>query len=137
MEGTIELLIDNPTAGATDGTPVSQSTQSYPVNVIINAAEANYAIVKAALRCTAGFESSGDVQISFSGGTTRFWGVADDDSYVDAEAAALADYDSTLTLQNIGDTNHIIWFKVSTDGTESSVVDTSVKINLYGRVVPT
>ena len=137
MEGTIELLIDNPTAGATDGTPVSQSTQSYPVNVIINAAEANYAIVKAALRCTTGFESSGDVQISFSGGTTRFWGVADDDSYVDAEATALADYDSTLILQNIGDTNHIIWFKVSTDGTESSVVDTSVKINLYGRVVPT
>ena len=137
MEGTIELLIDNPTAGGTDGTPVSQSTQSYPVNVIINAADSNYSIVKAALRCTTGFESSGDVQISFSGGTTRFWGVADDDSYVDAEAAAYATYNSTLTIQNIGDTNHVIWFKVSTDGTESSVVDTSVKINLYGRVLPT
>lgn len=137
MEGTIELLIDNPTAGGTDGTPVSQSTQSYPVNVIINAAESNYAIIKAALRCTSGFKSSGDVQISFSGGTTRFWGVAADDSYVDAEAAAYATYSSTLTLQDIGDTNHVIWFKVSTDGTESSVVDTSVKINLYGRVLPT
>ena len=137
MEGTIELLIDNPTAGGTDGTPVSQSTHSYPVNVIINAAESDYAIVKAALRCTTGFESSGDVQISFSGGTTRFWGVADDDSYVDAEAASYAAYNRTLTLRNIGDTNHVIWFKVSTDGTESSVVDTSVKINLYGRVLPT
>ena len=137
MEGTIEFLIDNPTAGATDGFPVSQSTQLYPVNVVLDVGISNFKIVKAAVRCTEGFESTGDVQIAFSGGTSARWGIADDDSYIDEEAAEAATYTSTLTLQNIGDTNHIVWLKASTDGTESSVVDTSVKINVYGRVVPT
>ena len=136
-EGKIELIIDNPTSGGADGRVASESTQEYPVNVIVDTREANHTIVKAALRCNSGFKTTGNTVVTFTGGTAARWQIADDDSYLDVEAAEEADYaDSLILNSSIGDTNHLIWLKVSTDGAESAVVDTSVRINVYGRTVP-
>jgi hypothetical protein len=136
-EGTIELIMNNPTAGGTNGQVVSESTQQFPINVIVNTKYANFTIVKMALRCTEGHQTTGTTLVSFSGATASMWGVAPDDSYVDEAAAEEATFTESLQISSvIGDTNHIIWFKVSTDGTEDAMVDTSVVVNVYGHVVP-
>ena len=136
-EGAIELIMNNPTAGRTDGQIVSRSTQRFPIHAIVNTKYANHTIVKMALRCTEGHESTGVTLVSFSGATAGMWGVAPDDSYVDERAAEEAAYLDVIQINDvIGDTNYIIWFKVSTTGEESAMVDTSVVVHVYGHVVP-
>ena len=138
-EGTIELIMNNPTAGQTDGEIVSQSTQQFPVTAIVNTQVSNYVIKKMALRCTSGWQSTGPVMVVFSGATAAMWQAVDDDNYVDADQVdALATWEDYIVINDtIGATNHIIWFKISTDGTESAMVDTSVLVNVYGHAVPT
>ena len=136
-EGAIELIMNNPTAGRTDGQIVSRSSQRFPINVIVNTKYANHTIVKMALRCTEGHMTTGVTLVSFSGATAAMWGVAPDDYYVDEQAAEEATYLNSIQISDvIDDTNHIIWFKVSTTGNESAMVDTSVVVHVYGHVVP-
>jgi len=136
-EGTIELIMNNPTAGSQDGQIVSERSQQFPVTAIVNTQTANFTILKMALRCSPGFQTVGTTLLSFSGATAAMWQVAPDDWYVDENAAEAATYTDTIQIDDvIGDTNYIIWFKVSTDGTEGAVVDTSVVVNLYGNTVP-
>lgn len=137
-EGMIRMYSDNPTRGLTDGVEISESTQEFPLSVIVNTKEANHTIVKAALRCDSGFRTTGNTEISISGLNAGKWTVADDDHYLSEENAdQLATFTSGLTISDsIGDTNHIVWFKVSTDGEEPAQVDTTVKIHVYGNTVP-
>ena len=136
-QGVLELIKGNPSAGERDGEVVSETTQRFPINVIVNAMTSNHTIVKLAVRCTEGYRTTGTSLISFSGATAKMWQVAPDDSYVDEEAAEAAVYEDVLQISDsVGDTNHIIWIKVSTDGTEDVMVDTSVVVNVYGRVIP-
>lgn len=136
-EGTLELIMNNPTRGGTDGQIVSESTQQFPINVIVNTKYANHTIVKMALRCTAGHKTTGVTLLSFSGATAAMWEVAPDDYYIDEAAAEEATYTESLQITDvIGDTNYVIWFKVSTDGTEDAMVDTSVVVDVYSHVVP-
>lgn len=138
QEGKLELIIGHPTGGDTDGQVASQSTQQYPLNVIVDTGTTNYTIVKAALRCTEGYRTTGPWEVSLIGNTVRMWGVADDGDYADEEAAAEADFQQVLTgSDTITDRNHTIWFKAMTDGTEEAMVDTSVSVRVYGRTVPT
>lgn len=133
----LRLYIDNPTKNDTDGTEASENTQAYPVTAIVNTRVANHIIIKAALRCDAGYKTTGVTQISFTGLTAARWEIADDDSYADEEQAELATFDEVLNIsESIGDRNHIIWLKVSATADESAQVDTSVSINVYGRTVP-
>lgn len=136
-EGTLELIMTNPTKGGTDGQVVSESTQQFPISVIVNTKYANHTIVKMALRCTSGHQTTGVTLLSFSGATASMWAVAPDDDYIDEEAAEEATYVDAMQITDvIGDTNYILWFKVSTDGEEDAMVDTSVVVNVYGHVVP-
>lgn len=133
----LRLYINNPTRNGYDGQEASENSYDYPVTTIVNTREANHTLVKAALRCDAGWKTTGVTQISFTGATAARWEIADDDQYADAEQAELATYSDVLNLSSsIGDKNHIIWLKVSATATESAQVDTSVQINVYGRLVP-
>ena len=137
MDGAIRLYIDNPTKGGTDGQEVSESSQEFPLGVIVNTKTDNYVVVKAALRCDSGFRTVGSTEIIFEGDTSARWQIADDDNYVNEEIAGLADYGYSLVIDNIiGDTNHIIWLKISATDTEPAKVDTSVKVHVYGNTVP-
>ena len=137
-EGKIELILDNPTRDKKDGSIASESTQDYPVNVIVNTKTANHTIFKVALRCTEGYRSTGIVNISAVGDMQARWGFAIDDYYPDEEAAESATYSRSLDISStIKDTNFIIWAKVTTDGEEVAQVDTSVRLAVYGNVVPT
>lgn len=136
-EGTIELIMGNPNGGDQSGVIVSERSQQFPVTAIVNTKFANHTILKMALRCSSGFQTVGTTLLSFTGATAAMWQVASDDYYVDESAAEEATYTDTLQIDDvIDDTNHIIWFKVSTDGVEGAVVDTSVVVNVYGMTVP-
>lgn len=133
----LRLYINNPTKNAQNGQEASENSRDYPVTAIVNTREANHTLVKAALRCDPGYKTTGITQISFTGVTAERWQIADDDNYADEEQAELATYSNVLNLSSsIGDRNHIIWLKVSATATESAQVDTSVQINVYGRLVP-
>ena len=136
-EGSIRLYIENPTRGRTDGQEVSESTQEFPVGVIVNTKTANYTIIKAALRCDAGFRTTGTTQITFTGETAARWQIADDDNYASEDFAQQADYDYSLNIEeSIGDTNHVVWLRISAVSDEPAQVDTSVRIRVYGNTVP-
>lgn len=135
--GAIRLYIENPMAGGTNGKEISESTQEFPLNVVVNTGEANHTIVKAALRCDTGYRTTGPTEITFSGATAARWQIADDDNFANEEMAELATFSDHLEIEDtIGDTNHIVWLKISATASEEAQVDTSVKIHLYGNAVP-
>lgn len=136
-EGAVRLYADNPTKNGTDGRDISESTQEFPLSVIVNTKSANHTIVKAALRCDLGFRTTGSTEIEFAGNTATKWQIADDDNFVDEEMAEYATYHESLSIDDvIGDKNHIVWLKVSSGVDEEAQVDTSVKIRIHGNTVP-
>ena len=128
----INLYTGNPTAGGTDGTVVSTGdTETSPVSVTLNATNAETAIVKCALRCEAGYKTSGDTKITFTGTSAAKWQVAADNSYADATAAAAATFASTLTIPTAIDaTNTIVWLKALSSADESPANDTGTDLQV-------
>lgn len=88
------IYMNNPTAGDTDGTMVSEGhVLTAPVSATLNAANNEEKIIKLAIRCDAGFKSVGDVSIvlgtvstsdgkitnvSTGGGNTGKWAISKD-----------------------------------------------------------
>ena len=136
--GILKLVTNNPTQNAKDGKLITLPTSTIPINIIVNTGEANHSLLKVAVRCDAGYQTTGPWEVSFVGTTASAWSVADGALYPNEELAEAATYTSSLTLNSVvGDKNHVLWLKASTDGTEESVVDTSVSLRLWARTVPT
>ena len=132
MATYLNLYTNNPTAAGTDGTVISLSgAQTAPVSVTLDAAKAESKIVKCAIRCEAGYKTTGNTVISFTGTNAGKWSIADDANYSDATAAAAGTYASSLTISNeIGKTNKIFWLKAVSSSDENPTSDTSVSINV-------
>lgn len=128
----INLYTGNPTAGGTDGTAVSTGdTETSPVSVTLDATTAETKIVKCALRCEAGYKTSGDTKITFTGTSTAKWQVASDNNYADATAAAAATFMSSLTIPTAIDaTNTIVWLKALSSADESPANDTGTDLQV-------
>ena len=133
----INIYAGNPTAGGTDGTAVSTGdTEASPVSVTLNASNAETAIVKCALRCNSGYNTSGNTVITFTGISTAKWQVAADNNYADATAAAAATFASTLTIStSIAATNTIVWLKALSSTDESPANDTTADLQVDTTVV--
>lgn len=136
--GILKLVTNNPTQNAKDGKLITLPTSTIPINIIVNTGEANHSLLKVAVRCDAGYQTTGPWEVSFVGTTASAWSVADGALYPNEELAEAATFTSSLTLNSVvGEKNHVLWLKASTDGTEESVVDTSVSLRLWARTVPT
>lgn len=135
--GILKLVTNNPTGNAKDGKLITLPTSTIPINIIVNTGEANHSLLKVAVRCDAGYKTTGPWEVSFVGDTASAWSVADGEVYPNEELAETATYTSSLTINSVvGETNHVLWLKASTDGTEASTVDTSVSLRLWARTVP-
>lgn len=138
MNDYINLYMDNPTAGATDGTAISLDGKgTSPLQVVLDASIEESKIIKCAVRCEEGFQTKGDTVISFRGENAAKWKVAADDSYADETAAAAASFASSLTIpDSIGTTNKIFWVKALSSSDETPGNDTSVSIDCAATIAP-
>lgn len=135
-EGKLNLIIDNPTDEWTDGKPAADSTQAYPVNMVINTSTASHALYKAALRCASGYKTSDEWELSFAGPSAGAWRIADGPVYANAQDAEDAEYKESLaSSETIGETNHVIWLKAMTNGETENTVDVSTVLRLRGKCV--
>lgn len=114
------IYINNPTAGATDGTKISSSN---PLKVTLNSTQSESAVARCAVRCDDGYKIESDCTVSFVGATANMWKVSEDDST----------WQDEILLDSVTSVNKVFWVKASSAG-ESPANDTSVTIQAAGVV---
>lgn len=132
----LHMYCNNPTKGKTDGSEVSSGAGTNPVSVSLDSSKAEQQAVKCALRCDSGFKIDGDVSLSLTGTSSDKWKLAADADYADAKAALdSAAWQDSLAVSNVTDSNVIFWVKGMSTKDETPKNDTSVKIEVSGKVV--
>lgn len=137
----IKIYKNNPTAGGTDGTPVSSGTGLDPIESgAIKVPAADYqegSWVKLAVRCENGYETVEDtsrharISIEDSTGVT-YWQLAPDNS---GQAGTPEDWGDPLDfLSKIGATNTIFWARARVASTEEPANDKSVAIQVAATI---
>ena len=126
----IHLYKNNPTAGGVDGSPVSEGTELDPIttkglNPVINEESMP---IKAALRCEAGYNTSGDVTVTPIGASASKWALS-----LDGITWGL--YGTVLTINSVvGVVNTIIYAKAKAVSGELPTNDVSVVLQIAGNV---
>lgn len=129
MSKYIGLYTNNPAAGGTDGTGVSEvGSQTSPVSVTLDASKGEVKYVKAALRCAEGYATVGNTVISFEGKSADKWKVAMDNGYTQETVKSAVFADSITLTDSIGSTNTIIWFRIMASEDEEPGNDDTVTI---------
>ena len=77
----LHLYMNNPTAGGVDGTEISSRDETLPLNITLDASQAENKAVKVATRCDSGYLIDGDTSIYFEGTNAAKWQVAADNNY--------------------------------------------------------
>lgn len=135
MANLIHMYQGTITNGGTDGTKISEGDGTAPLTIGALNATTNEesAPVKLAIRCDAGYNTSGNVVITPSGTTADKWALAPDNAGV---AGTFGAYGSALTISSVvGTTNTLFWVKAKAVSTESPANDTSVKLSLSATLV--
>lgn len=139
----INVYMNNPTAGQTNGTQVSlDGAQTTPISVTLDAGVAEHKIVKLAVRCETGYTTTGNTTITAHDinpddaiNNTSKWTFAADNNYANAEAAEAATFSSSLTIGTpIGTTNTVFWAKATSDTTEAPGRDTTVALQVSATI---
>ena len=146
MSEYISLYMNNPTNGGTDGTAVSENmSQTSPVSVVLNATENETKAVKAALRCSVGYKTSGNTKVSFafwdgasykdSGGSIEKWQVAKDNDFTEETVLNVGEWKNSLEIEDvINSKNYCFWLKIAADSTEAPHTDKTVSIHIEGTI---
>ena len=136
MARHLRLYMNNPTAGATDGTEISSGTETLPISLTLDANQSESKAAKVAVRCDSGYLVEEDVEISFEGTNAAKWQVAPDNSYSDADTAlTMAIWGTTLTLANVDATNSVFWIKATSTVGEDPQNDRTVDLVAEGLVI--
>lgn len=122
---------NNPTAGAADGSLVSEGDNSNPVMAGPLDASKNEesTVIKLAIRCEAGYNTSGNTVITPTGTSADKWALSLDGVTWGAYGAAL-----TITTA-ITTVNTVFYAKAKAVSTENPVNDTAVKIQVSSTFV--
>lgn len=117
----INLYVDNPTAGRTDGTLMSLGDDgSSPLSVTVNASKNERKIIPVALRCQTGYKTDGDTTVWVRGAN------ADKYSLCKTEDGS---YGSALVIDElIDDTNYIFYLSVVGTNGELPDIDMTCKL---------
>ena len=120
---------NNPTAGGTDGTQVSESTGLNPISVTLNATNNEESIpIKLAIRCETGHQTVGDCVISITGTTSLKWALSLDN-------VTWNTYGSSLTISStINNTNIIFYSKAKASSDEIPNNDNSVDFQISATI---
>lgn len=124
----INLYMNNPTAGGTDGTAIStDGTYTAPLTVTLNASTNESKKIRLAIRTEGGYETYGDTTISDSGDTNDRWKLCltEDGTYTDSIT-----FTDTITA-----TNTIFWTQASAANSEEPVTDRSVSFEVQAVII--
>lgn len=124
----INLYMNNPTAGGTDGDIISSGdTETNPLSVTLDAANSETSnAIPVAIRCETGFKTTGNTVISFVGTNAAKWTVGD---------SATGAFSSSLTIPDeIDTTNRLFYVKVTSSSDEEPANDTSTNIQVATKI---
>lgn len=134
----IHFYMNNPTAGDTDGTEISNNTNVLPLTLTLDASKEESKAAKCAIRCDSGYSISGGASIYSSGDNSAKWQFALDNNFADSDTAlTFATWQDSIVAENVGSANVIFWARASSTSLESPQNDRTVKINGSGLVVST
>ena len=135
MAELLHIYMNNPTAGSTDGTEVSSSTELAPISVLLDAGKGEQKAVKCAVRCESGFHIDGTLTVKFVGDHADKWKAATDNKYTAETALESAEWKDSISLSNVADRNTIFWVKAISTADEKPQQDVSVDIQAEGLLV--
>ena len=134
----MHFYMNNPTAGATDGTEISNNTNVLPLTLTLDASKEETGVAKCAIRCDSGYSISGGASIYGSGDNSAKWQFALDNDFADSDTALnFATWADSIIADNVNSVNSIFWAKATSSSLESPQNDRTVKINGAGLVVST
>lgn len=119
--------MNNPTAGETDGTAISQdNAETSPLTVTLDANTNESKIIAIGIRTDEGYKTNGDTVITFTGTTAAKWSIC---------ATANGTFaDSLIISESITSTNKIFYVKVDSSSDETPSNDISVNIHVVAPV---
>lgn len=130
----INIYMNNPTEGGTDGTAVStDGTYTAPVSVDLISSNNETKIVKLAIRCEPGYQTVGGATITcdpqpFEGHETwKLSTTLDDNEFADTTGIGNAS-------NEIGSTNRIFYAKAISYSTETPTTDRSTSFRVIARI---
>ena len=119
----INVYMNNPTAGDTDGTAISTGgDQTSPLVITLDASTNETKKAKLGIRCEAGYATTGDTTIQDNNDTADRWkfGLTENGTFTD-----------TLVIASTIDTvNTIFYAQASSDSLETPTRDTSVSMRV-------
>jgi len=131
MNPYISIYKNNPTAGGTDGTAVSQDGyMTDPVSVTLDASQSESEVVTLAIRTETGYETDGNTTISIE---------YDSDSHWSLDTSANGSFSGTsITLTStIDDTNTLFYAKASSSSSEGPGRYDTPQIVVEAKIVMT
>lgn len=133
----LKIYGDSPTADGTDGTAISESgTLTNPITATLTVTEedAATAVVKCALRCDSGYQTSGSFDLTLVDAETKSEYTGEDLTI--SKAADLdGTWSSSLTFDDsIGATNTLFYVKFHADAGTLPTTNTSVQL-MHNAVV--
>ncbi len=125
----INLYKDNPSVGMTDGVLVSAGGDfSSPISFTLDAGQNESAVMKLAVRCQTGYQTSGDTIIQ------------DQNDSADRLKLSLTEsggWSDSLTFnQTIGATNVVFFLKASSSSSEMPQLDRTASLKVTATLVP-
>lgn len=139
----IDIYNDNPTAGKTDGKKVSmEQDAANPVVITVNATKNETRAIKLALRCDEGYTANNvnvfamfyDGSYHEEGGSVNRWSFAVGDFADEIEALEQGNWQTHLSVANVGNDNVIFWAKATSSDDESPANDTTVQLRVEAVV---
>jgi hypothetical protein len=129
---------NNPTAGGTNGTQVSEGTGLEPILTgNLNTTENQESLpIKLAIRCETGYRTVSGESTTFApiGTTSAKWALALDDGTGNAPSTFGA-YGATLTMTSqVTSVNTIFWAKAKATTDESPANDISVDLQVQAKI---
>ena len=132
----MHFYMNNPTAGATDGTEISNNTEVLPLTLTLDASKEETGAAKCAIRCESGYSISGGASIYASGNNSDKWQFAIDNNYSSADdAIQFGVWQDTIVANGVSSVNSIFWAKATSSSLENPSNDRSVDIIGAGLVV--
>lgn len=124
----INLYMNSPTAGGTDGTAIStDGTYTAPLTVTLNASTNESKKIRLAIRTTSGYQTYGSTTISDSNDTNDRWKLCltEDGTYTDS-----------ITIDDIiTDSNKVFWVQASAANSEEPITDRSVSLEVQAVII--
>lgn len=124
----INLYMNSPTAGGTDGTAIStDGTYTAPLTVTLNASTNESKKIRLAIRTTSGYQTYSSTTISDSNDTNDRWKLCltEDGTYTDS-----------ITIDDIiTDSNKVFWVQASAANSEEPITDRSVSLEVQAVII--